>query len=226
MKTESIKVLSGVLGALALGLVSASASLSYNYSGLGQTITDGSSVGITSIASVTGAGGIASSGDNVSVTLNLSGGNIGDLVAYLGYGGITVQLLNRPGLNNPSPLGYAGGTTFIFSATLTDTGTTPGTLSTVDSYGGGNVSGVSYVASQGSTAFQAFNGLSSVEGNWTLFFADLSGGDGANVTTLNGWDLDITAVPEPINVALVIFGLGVIGISAVCRHRGSPKTSH
>ena len=37
-------------------------------------------------------------------------------------------------------------------------------------------------------------------GTWTLFFADVSAGGGQ--ATLNGWSLDITTVPEPVNVAL------------------------
>ena len=76
----------------------------------------------------------------------------------------------------------------------------------MDSYGGASVnSPVSYNPSAGSSGFQAFNGLSSVSGNWTSFFADLSVGDGANVTTISGWSLDITAVPESVNVALGLF---------------------
>jgi hypothetical protein len=99
-------------------------------------------------------------------------------------------------------LGYTGNGSFTFNpVTLSD-----GNATSADSYGGGSVSSaVSYNPTAGSSGFQAFNGLSSANGNWTLFFADLSGGDGANVTTLNGWTLDITAVPEPVNVALGVF---------------------
>jgi subtilisin-like proprotein convertase family protein len=223
MKTNSIKVLGGMVCGLALGLASASASLSYSYSGFGQQITDGSSVGITSVATVSGTGSIASSGDNVSVTLNLSRGNIGDLVAYLSFSGVTVQLLNRPGTGgNPSALGYTGNSSFTFNpVTLSD-----GNSTSVDSYGGGSVSSaVSYNPSAGTSGFQAFNGQSSAAGNWTLFFADLSGGDGANVTTLNGWSLDITAVPEPVNLAMVIFGVGFIAVGAVRVYRSSRKAT-
>ena len=217
MKINSIKLL-GVVCGLALGLAGASASLSISYSGLGQQIPDGSSVGITSVATVSGAGSIASFGDNVSVTLNLSGGNIGDLVAYLSYDGVTVQLLNRPGTGgNPASLGYTGNSSFVFNpVTLSD-----GNSTSVDSYGGGSVSSaVSYNPSAGSSGFQAFNGLSSVAGNWTLSFADLSGNDGANVTTLNGWSLGITAVPEPANVALGVFGglMALAGCVRLCRN--------
>jgi subtilisin-like proprotein convertase family protein len=49
---------------------------------------------------------------------------------------------------------------------------------------------------------------------WTLYFADTVPGD---TTTLdNGWTLNITAVPEPVNVALGIFG-GMMGVLAVVR---------
>jgi hypothetical protein len=41
-------------------------------------------------------------------------------------------------------------------------------------------------------------------GTWTPFFTDVSAGGGTSA--VNGWSLDITAVPEPANVALVVFG--------------------
>jgi hypothetical protein len=221
MKSNLIRIFGVAAFMLVLSLASASASLSYSYSGFGQQISDGSSVGITSIATVSGSGNIASSGDNVSVTLNLSGGNIGDLVAYLRFNGVTVQLLNRPGTSgNPLVLGYTGNSSFTFyPVTLSD-----GNVTSVDSYGGGSISSiVSFNPSAGSAGFQAFNSLSSVSGNWTLFFADLSGGDGANVTTLNSWSLNITAVPEPVNLALGILG-GVVAMAALRKFIVSQKS--
>jgi hypothetical protein len=53
---------------------------------------------------------------------------------------------------------------------------------------------------------------------WTLFFADT---DPGGQTTLNSWSLNITAVPEPVNVALGIFGLGLTGAAAVRFYRRS-----
>ena len=49
-------------------------------------------------------------------------------------------------------------------------------------------------------------------GNWTLYLADVSGGD---VSTLNSWALEIAAVPEPPSwleaaVAVLFLG-GVVG---------------
>ena len=42
------------------------------------------------------------------------------------------------------------------------------------------------------------------EGDWTLFVADLSGGD---THTLNGWSIEIVGVPEPSTAILLSAGL-------------------
>jgi hypothetical protein len=62
------------------------------------------------------------------------------------------------------------------------------------------------------SSLSAFNGLDP-NGTWTLFFADLSAGD---QSTLVNWSLDITMVPEPVNVALGIFA-GVFLLVLVVR---------
>jgi hypothetical protein len=56
---------------------------------------------------------------------------------------------------------------------------------------------------------------------WTLFFADTSAG---GVNTLNSWSLDITAVPEPLNMALGIFGvlLAAGSMGSWLRQRSAP----
>ena len=52
-----------------------------------------------------------------------------------------------------------------------------------------------------------FNGLNP-NGDWTLYFRDDSPG---GFSTLNGFSLDISAVPEPVNAALGVFAaLGLI----------------
>ena len=58
----------------------------------------------------------------------------------------------------------------------------------------------------------AFNGLDP-NNVWTLFFADTVNGD---TSIVNGWSLNITAVPEPINMALGIFG-GTAGLIVLGR---------
>jgi hypothetical protein len=49
---------------------------------------------------------------------------------------------------------------------------------------------------------------------WTLFFADTSPG---GVTTLDSWNLAIEAVPEPVTMALPIFGALVLTTGLVRR---------
>ncbi|MGD0744998.1 MAG: hypothetical protein ABSA45_07570 [Verrucomicrobiota bacterium] len=201
-------VLGGAACGLALGLASASASLVTTISSgtLNTTVPDGSSVGITSTLNVSGLGNILSSGDNVSLTLNVSGGNNGDLVAYLIFGSHTVTLLNRPGVTGGNPLGYTDAG--FNNVTLSD-----GNSVNVDNYGGGGIpSNISYNPAGGSTAFQSYNGMNS-QGSWVLFIADLSGGD-TSQSMLNSWSLTLDVVPEPITWALIIFGAGSLLIVA------------
>jgi len=182
---------------------------------LNQTIYDASPSGITSSLLLSGA---ETSLTGVNVTLNVSGGYNGDLYAYLVAPNGTLEvLLNRVGTSatstgNPIQDAFGYSTAGFNNITMSDTGT------------GGNihnvanpVSGIFYTPDGGSLA--SFNG-SNPNGTWNLFFADESAG---NTSTLNGWSLEITAVPEPVNVALAIFGVGIIGMGAVRVCRGSKK---
>lgn len=75
-----------------------------------------------------------------------------------------------------------------------------------------------YTISFTDSGFQStFNGLNPND-TWTLYFADLSAGD---QTTFNGWSLNITAVPEPVNVALGVFG--GVGVLSLIRRRFKPN---
>ena len=69
---------------------------------------------------------------------------------------------------------------------------------------------------QAAGSLSGFNG-SDPNGTWTLYFSDTIAGGGN--ATLNGWSLDITAVPEPINVALAIFGSLMFAGGVVCARR-------
>jgi hypothetical protein len=125
------------------------------------------------------------------------------------------MLLNQPGATISNPFGYGGSGLNI---TLSDTAagsiqTTPETPVSV--FGSG-------LAYQAAGSLSRFNG-SPADGTWTLFFADEVAGGGQ--ATLNGWSLNITAVPEPVNMALVIFGAALIGASAVRIYSGSSKTT-
>jgi len=80
--------------------------------------------------------------------------------------------------------------------------------------------GTTYTVNFTTTGFQStFNGQNPND-TWTLFFADTVSGD---TTTLNGWSLDITAVPEPINVALGIFGVVLVGAGVIRQYYGLPR---
>jgi subtilisin-like proprotein convertase family protein len=160
-------------------------------------IPDGNPVGVVSTINVSGLGTIST----ISLTLNISGGNNGDLYAYLSYNGNVVTLLNRPGVTGGNPLGF---TASGYNVTVADGGS-DGDLNTA----GSPVNGGTYYADGNSTALGTAYGSGSSTGTWTLFIADLSGGDGSNTSTLNSWYLDIngTTVPEPVTGALIVFGM-------------------
>lgn len=147
--------------------------------------------------------------NNVTVTLNVSGGWNGDLYVYLSYNGTLVTLLNRVGTSatstgNPVQDTFGFSTSGFNNITLAD-----GSASSIHNVQN-PVSGTAYSPDSGSLA--SFDGMNP-NGTWTIFFADLSSG---NTSTLQGWSLDITAVPEPVNMALTIFG-GVVGVSIIVR---------
>ena len=175
-------------------------------------IPDGSPAGV-SFVSTYDAAPVGSTVSGLTVSLNISGGFNGDLYAYLvSPNGTLVMLMNQPGLS----LNGIGASGAGMNLTLTDSFTANGSIQ--------NVTSGSYLTGNYNAAGSLvnFNG-SQADGNWTLFFADLANGGGTS--HLDGWSLDITAVPEPVNVALVIFGAGFIGMVAVRRSRDSRKAS-
>jgi hypothetical protein len=192
---------------------------------INANIPDGSPSGWAGTAT---ASGYLPSLSDISVTLNISGGYNGDLYAGLSYGGVLVPLLNRVGVTSGDGFGY-GNTGF--SVTLSSAG-----ANDVHSYGSyspsfngdGQLTGTwqpdgraidpqsspSSFDSASRVGFDSFNGMNP-NGTWTLFLADLSGG---GQSTLVSWSLEITAVPEPVNVALGIFA-GVFVVVVVVRSR-------
>jgi len=172
-------------------------------------IPDGNPVGVASTINVSGLGTIGT----ISLTLNISGGNNGDLYAYLSYGGNVVTLLNRPGVTGGNPLGF---TASGYNVTVADGGA-DGDLNTA----GSPVNGGTYYAAGNSTALGTAYVNGDSTGTWTLFLADLSGGD-TSESQLVSWYLDIngTTVPEPVTGALIVFGLmGVLTQLAAWRTR-------
>ena len=154
----------------------------------GGAVSQGNPVGTAFIGDFTAAG----AGDLVlglTVDLNVSGGYSGGFYMYLvgPDGSTTVTLLNTPGTS-----------TYGLNIALDDTAPSPITS-------GSDLSSGTYRPNE------PLSGLNdqSANGNWTLYFADLSSGGGD--ATLNSWTLNIDVVPEPITYALVVFGLAFAG---------------
>jgi len=145
--------------------------------------------------------GVADSLTSISVTLNLSGGYNGDIYAYLSHGSQISTLLNGPS---------AGLSSSAMNITFNE-----GTGSAIPTTSSANLTG-NYTAYSDLATFNNTD----PNGNWTLFFADLNPGD---TSTLNSFSLDITAVPEPVNVALGIFVVGFIGAGIIRQRFGAGK---
>ena len=131
---------------------------------------------------------VAGTINTISVTLNLANGWNGDLYAYLVHDTGFSVLLDRVGFTGS---GYGYGDPG-FDVTLTTTG------NPIENYQ--SFSPTYNLSGQLTGTWQAHNGLGSFVGlnsggTWSLFIADLSGGD---VTTVQSWGLqmDIVAVPE------------------------------
>jgi hypothetical protein len=185
--TSTKKILVAAMAGLALTGASARANI---------IIPDGNPIGITETTTESGLSTYAST---VTLTIDITGGNNGDLYGYLSYDGHIVTLLNRPGVSGSNPLGFTGSG---FSVTLSDGNF--GNINTTAEASGSPVTGT-FNAADGSLAFgSAFDGLNP-NGTWTLFLADESAGGGQS--QLVSWSLSINAVPEPTNVALGIFGV-------------------
>ena len=189
-------------------------------------IPDGSPSGTAGTATTSG---FLPALSDISVTLNISGGYNGDLYAGLSHGGVLVPLLNRVGVTSGNSFGY-GDTGF--RVTLSSAG-----VNDVHSYGShspsfngdGQLTGTwqpdgrtidpqsspSSFDSASRMNFGSFDGTNP-NGTWTLFLADLSMGE---QSTLVSWSLDITAIPEPTNIALGILASGFAACEAFRRWR-------
>ena len=208
MKTP---ILIGLL-AVALGAGVARGTLyTETFSGLNTAIPIGNPAGVSIAESVSGIPGSSTAG-GLTVDLTVSGGYNGDLYAYLvAPNGTLVMLLNRPGVTGGNPFGYGGSG---LNVTLSDTAA--GSIQTTPETAGAVFSGTYQAAG----TLGNING-SAADGTWTLFFADESAG--GTQATLTGWSLDITAVPEPINMSMAIFGVGCIVVGSVRSYHGSRK---
>jgi subtilisin-like proprotein convertase family protein len=202
-KTNMKRIILTALTALA---ISARASLYTTGS-----IPDGNPTGVA----FTGTYDQATAGFTVSsliISLNISGGYNGDLYAYLAApNGTLVMLMNQPGM----AVNGFGASGAGMNITLQDVGAANGNIQNETS--GSVLSGSCNAAA----SLSGFNG-SVADGTWTLFFADEVSGGGTS--TLNSWSLGITAVPEPVNVALGVFG-GLFAIAGLIKIRRRKKAA-
>jgi subtilisin-like proprotein convertase family protein len=146
----------------------------------------------------------------VTLTLNLSGGFNGDMYGYLQHNGALMELFN------PGSFSAGGASGTALNLILSSSSATSLSTASAAQLAAGNT----YAAAGN------LNGCKSADPNglWTLYFADQSAGD---QMTLNSFNLSITAtsaVPEPVNVALGIFG-GVLAIWSVRRQLKARSTA-
>ncbi len=192
------------------------------YSSTGGTIPDGNPVGWSATAT---ASGFNPSISAVSVNLKISGGYNGDLYAYLSYGGVLVPLLNRVGVAGGSAADAFGYGTEGMHVTLADgvgysdihlvASPTSGSTYAPDGRQVNPLSTPSAFNTASRVGFTAYDGMNP-NGTWTIFFADLSSGAQSQ---LLDWSLSITSeVPEPVNVALGVFG-GIFVVVTALRNR-------
>jgi len=183
MKAITFKSLSLICSSLALLLAPRVASA--YYVPVNQNVPDGNPVGLASSLVINNLpSGTTVTG--VTVGLNLTGGYNGDLYGYLvAPNGVSVNLLNRPGVTDLTPFG-AGGSGL--NVTLADSAAQ--SVQTAPETAGAVLSG-SY---QAAVALTGLNGAAA-NGTWRLFLEDQSLGGGQAV--LNGWSVNFSPVPEP-----------------------------
>lgn len=231
MKIMKSRILAGALTGLFLVGIAHGQTYTNVFSSatLNTPITVGNPVGTGFGGSISGALGLISS---VTVSLDITGGNNGDLYVYLDDPAQNIAiLLNRAGLSSGNPFGYSDAG---FNITLSDD-----SPNNIHYYGndnptftGGQLNGTwapdaqnldpahSTGAQFDSTAPNPAFDLSSfigdgANGQWTLYVADVvSGGD---QPTLVSWGLTVVTVPEPQTWLLLAGGVGML--VALNRHR-------
>ena len=188
-------------------------------SGLGQIIPDNDATGVGYALSF-GIGGLHIS--DIKVSLNISGGWNGDLYAYLSHGSDYVVLLNRVGAVTSGADGYGTSVLNILlepvttHAGIADIHTVQNPASSPTPYAADGRT-LYYDDTSRSQTLDVFLSGGGVDpnGDWTLFFADRAA---VGTATLAGWSLEITAVPEPVNIALGCFA-GLFLVAALIRRR-------
>ena len=182
-------------------------------------IPDNDDSGLASVIAFSGGGQAVTS---VEVTLTTSNGWNGDMYAYLEHNGVISVLLNRPGRTTADPAGAASSgmqLRFADSAPAdihTAISGTYGAIATGIYQPDGRDEDPAVVTdtSPRSLYLAGFTGQNA-DGDWTLFVADLAGGE---VAMLDNWSLTVTVVPEP-GAAL----LGSLGVLILLRRSSSVR---
>jgi hypothetical protein len=212
-----------------------------NFAGINAAIPDDNTSGFQDTRHISYSLGPIT---DVSVTLNVSGTGAGgavngDFYAYLTHGSATAILLNRPGVRSGSSLGYddngfssvtfndsaSNGDVHFYRRQLFNDDTTrippaPSPLTGTWAPDGRFVlprsSGTTIESTPRTALLGTFNNAN-MQGDWTLFISDVSGGGTARLAS---WSLTVTAVPEPREIGIAI-GLGLLGF-ALIRKKISP----
>ena len=180
--------------------------------GTGGVIADNGAAGLVQTITTSDQGSLTT----VSLSFTIAGGYNGDLYGYLSYNdGVTaktLEVLNRMGGGSTvaSGAGFAG-------VTLMDGGSL-GNIHAALPGAGTAVAVGSYLPDSAGVTFASTFGGMNAGGTWTLAFFDRVAGD---QSTLGSWSLniDVAPVPEPINVALGVFGAVFAGVAVVRRRR-------
>lgn len=151
---------------------------------------------------------------DLNVTLQISGGFNGDLYGHITHDSGFAVLLNRSGRASDNELGYGdagfdvtfddsavNGDIHTYRLKLGDSLTGPVTGSWIPDARTADPGAVT--TGDARTAY--LNSFYEVEpsGKWTLFLADLSPG---GTSTLVSWGLEVTAIPEPSHIAIMLVG--------------------
>lgn len=182
----------------------------YNFNGLNQSVPDGNPSGLANVQNLTSD---IIEIEDISVSLNISGGWNGDLYVYLQHNAGLSVLLNRVGRTAGESFGYDNDG---LDVTLNDLGSLA-EIHGQDSGGGlltGSFGSDGRLTDPNSVLdtdprdalLTTFTG-DDASGDWTLFVADLSGGD---AHTLNSWSMEITGMTIPEPGTLSLFAIGAV----------------
>lgn len=196
----------------------------YAFDGLGLSIPAGNASGVTLTCDASSAINWI---ESINVSLDISSDSNGSLYAYLQHGDDICILLNRPGRTASNLAGYDdNGLNITFDDSLVNRDIHLYNTIEPPSIGqpltGGwqtdarNVDPDLVLDTSSRTASLASFGSKDANGSWTLFIASLESG---GTTTLNGWSMQVTGVPEPLTCTLGT-GLLLLGFATyrkICR---------